>query len=506
MDKKKIKNIAIIVWSLSSGGAERAAGLLSKYLSEIYNVYLFLFTTENIVYEYGGEIVCISEDGLAEHLEYYLEQYKKRYEIDCAISFLDNANILNIKTKDHERVIVSERCLMSLVQDPFYQDIYQKKKLYKNADVIVSVAGGLRNDLVRFFDAPQEKIKTIYNFIQQRKIKSNADKDIVDSEVVEFLQDFTVFVNIGRLDEQKNQERLIKQFGLLYQERKDVRLLIIGSGSLKEKLINLINELNLNRAVKILPYCKNPFPYLKRAYAYVMTSHYEGLPNAILEAMCLEVPVVAVDCISGPRELLRGDSDYEEKIEMYQLCKRGILVTDDETEDDGRTHYFKDAMVYLLNHEDYMFKVREAERLYMEAYTNERILDQWISAIEGEQECSSNEEQKEKLDSSKRIVIYGAGKIGKKVLTQLKAQNIDIYSFAVTQKEGNPSKIQGIPVQNIEELIPYRKDIRVIMAIGDTMQQSLAVKRLTDMGFDDIYFMKLIPEMEFTKREERDRW
>ena len=55
-------NIAIIGQSLNSGGAERAAGLLSKYLSDIYSVYLFLVDTENIVYEYGGHIVNIGKD------------------------------------------------------------------------------------------------------------------------------------------------------------------------------------------------------------------------------------------------------------------------------------------------------------------------------------------------------------------------------------------------------------------------------------------------------------
>ena len=54
-----MKNIAIISTSLNSGGAERIAGLLSKELSKIYNVYLFLLSTENVIYEHGGIIVNI---------------------------------------------------------------------------------------------------------------------------------------------------------------------------------------------------------------------------------------------------------------------------------------------------------------------------------------------------------------------------------------------------------------------------------------------------------------
>lgn len=492
MKKRKIKNIAILVWSLNSGGAERAAGLLSKYLAEFYNVYLFLYTTENIIYEYGGQIIHLSND--AEYREYYLEQYKKKYAIDCAISFLDDSNILNIKTKGRERVIVSERCAMSPVPSPFYHYNYQKKMLYKKADAVVSVAAGIQQDLINLYDVSPQKIETIYNFIHQDKIKSEAERSISDPEILVFLQNAKVFVNIGRLDEQKNQKRLIRQFSLLYKERNDVRLLIIGSGMLKKELEELIIELDLSRVVKLVPYCKNPFPYLKRADAYVMASHYEGLPNAILEAMCLEIPVIAVDCLSGPRELLSGNCDYGEPVKTYQLCARGILVTDSELEDDGKTHYFKDALLYFLENEQFATQVREAERLYMEAYMNENIVNQWIKVIEGEQEVGEEKVEKEELDSSKKIVIYGAGKFGKKVFAQLKKHNLDVYAFAVTSKAENPSEIEGIPVRMIEELRPYREEVTIIMGVGYVNQQSQVVKKLTELGFENIHFMRLVPE------------
>ena len=88
-----MKNIAIISTSLNSGGAERIAGLLSKELSKYYNVYLFLLSTDNIIYEYGGTIVDIGQSG--PFYEYPIKIYKKLYDIEIAISFLEIMNFAN---------------------------------------------------------------------------------------------------------------------------------------------------------------------------------------------------------------------------------------------------------------------------------------------------------------------------------------------------------------------------------------------------------------------------
>ena len=77
-----------MIGCLHGGGAERIAGLLSKWLSRSYNVYLFLTNTDNIVYEYEGTIVNLAING-NEFIKYYAAKYKKKYDIDCAISFLE---------------------------------------------------------------------------------------------------------------------------------------------------------------------------------------------------------------------------------------------------------------------------------------------------------------------------------------------------------------------------------------------------------------------------------
>ena len=83
----------------------------------------------------------------------------------------------------------------------------------------------------------------------------------------------------------------------------DYRLLIIGDGEEKEKLIEycLLNNL---KNVKILSYKSNPYPYIKKSDLFILSSIYEGLPNVLLEAMALKKYVISSNCPTGPKEIL----------------------------------------------------------------------------------------------------------------------------------------------------------------------------------------------------------
>ena len=114
---------------------------------------------------------------------------------------------------------------------------------------------------------------------------------------------------MARLSPEKDQEKLIKSFSKLVMDYPKAKLLILGDGPLKHYLSSLISKLGLSSNVFLLGIRFNPFPYLKRADCFVLSSNYEGQPMTLLEAMILEKPVISTDII-GSRSALENRPGY----------------------------------------------------------------------------------------------------------------------------------------------------------------------------------------------------
>lgn len=111
----------------------------------------------------------------------------------------------------------------------------------------------------------------------------------------------TTFITAGRLSPEKNQLRLIDAFAQVHLERPDTRLVILGSGPLRNQLVGRIAELGIDRSVILTGQQSNPYAFLDRADCFVLSSDYEGQPMVILEAKIVGLPVVstAFDSVSG---------------------------------------------------------------------------------------------------------------------------------------------------------------------------------------------------------------
>ena len=373
-----MKNIAIILNCLYGGGAERVAGLLSKKLAKRYRVYLFLFDVHHIVYEYGGTLVDLNvyaSNGI--EYEEAIRMLKKQKKIDVSISFMEPLNYLNIKTRTDEKVIISERSIQSMFIPPHIAEEMQIKRYYQNADAMVACSYGVQWEQKTYYGI-KIPITTIYNFINKDLIRQQAC-EAVETDIKDFLGDSEYYINIGRLVDQKNQEELIRQF-IYFNIDSNKKLLIMGSGDRREELEKMIAENNLATKVRIVSYDNNPFRYMSRAIGVLVTSRYEGLPNVILEAMTIGVPVVAYDCLSGTRELLDDNMDYSANIyEGVCIGKRGIIVQSNTSKDNQ--YYFAKAMKLLLD-----MKIRKQlikkEISYMKGYSNDNLLCDWIKVIE----------------------------------------------------------------------------------------------------------------------------
>lgn len=485
-----MKNIAIIVQSLNGGGAERIAGLLSKELEKYYNVYLFLYRVENIVYEYGGKIVDIGDFG--PFYEYSISLKKEKYHIDCSISFLEPMNFANIRTKRNERVLISERCVQSCITPQHNAQALKIQRYYNYADEIVACSEGVKYDLEYNYNV-HGNISTVYNFINKESIILRS-REILPDEVQNFLNGEEFFVNVGRLHPQKNHKRLLLQFSYFHTINGKVKLLIIGSGKLEGELKSYIMELGIIDCVKIIPYTKNPFKYIAKSKALILASRYEGLPNVVLEAMTLRCPVVAVDCLAGPRELLQGEKDYKRVLDKLEICKRGILVCNDKTEDDGTTRYMARAMKLICTSNAIIDEIKHNGQKYMEQYTNQKIVEEWCRIIEGSGQRKYTNiffEEEKVLGMAKHIVIYGAGIIGKNVFLRLsKLYKIDY--FVVSNQNEEETEFQGIPVKGIRKLEYSPNDTAVVIGVGYGSQDNV-VRTLQELKFTQIVFPYMMP-------------
>jgi glycosyltransferase involved in cell wall biosynthesis len=113
-----------------------------------------------------------------------------------------------------------------------------------------------------------------------------------------------VVMGVGRLTRQKDFPTLLHAFAAVRASR-PCRLVILGEGRDRPALAALAAALNINLDVDLPGFIPNPYAYMARAAAFVLSSAWEGSPNVLTEALALGTPVVATDCPSGPREILQ---------------------------------------------------------------------------------------------------------------------------------------------------------------------------------------------------------
>lgn len=118
-----------------------------------------------------------------------------------------------------------------------------------------------------------------------------------------------IFINLARLSPEKDQAKLIRSFGKVVSKYPKSRLLILGDGPLYNDLSILIKELHLENNVYLVGIRFNPFPFLKRADCFILSSNHEGQPMTLFEAMILEKPIISTDIV-GSRSALEGRPGY----------------------------------------------------------------------------------------------------------------------------------------------------------------------------------------------------
>lgn len=117
---------------------------------------------------------------------------------------------------------------------------------------------------------------------------------------------------MGRLDEGKNHALLIRAYARL---KTDLKLVILGEGVLKDELLALIKDLNLEDKVLLLGFDNNPYKYMSKCEFFAFASVFEGFSNVLIESLACDCAVVCTDHRSGARELF-GDDEFGLLVEV----------------------------------------------------------------------------------------------------------------------------------------------------------------------------------------------
>ena len=203
--------------------------------------------------------------------------------------------------------------------------------------------------------------KLILNPLDRKKIKKLKNEKIKDN----FFKDKKNFkiINVARLTDQKDHLTLLKAFKIINKKIRS-KLLIIGSGKNKEIIEYYINKNNLHYTAKLIPFQNNPYKYMNVANLFVLTSKFEGLPNVLLEVLCLKKFVISTNCPTGPSEiLLRGKAGYLFKVGNYKQLAKKILI-----------HYKRQRRNKLMTNNGYLSLARYDYKKNCEKYLN-LILD-----------------------------------------------------------------------------------------------------------------------------------
>lgn len=197
--------------------------------------------------------------------------------------------------------------------------------LYRITDRLSDMNTNVSKEATQYFIAMHAfssmKSYFVYNGIDLNKFKKNEFARTNIRERYGISQKDFLFLNIGRLTEAKNQVSLINAFFYLSQKHENAKLIVVGEGPLRSELERLISELNLNKKVFLVGGQSDTSDFYSAADCFVLSSSWEGLPMAVIEAKAASLPVISTTAsqeIVDPYYIVPTDAPdlLKEKMEM----------------------------------------------------------------------------------------------------------------------------------------------------------------------------------------------
>jgi glycosyltransferase involved in cell wall biosynthesis len=309
-----MKKVFFIIPTLTQGGAERVIVTLLKFLDKSeFKVTIMVVNMNEEVYRKEIpedvdiiDLKCNRVRAAMAKIIFNLWRHKP----NIVMSTLGHLNIaiamsrifmpFGIKFIARETIVVSEKLSRGKFQK-WWKLLH--RIFYPTFDKIICQSEDMMKDISHILGS-EKNLVLINNPVDCLRIRNLAR--LYDQSVEEYYNDksYTYLVAAGRLIEQKGFEMLIEAIASI--DNPKIRLAILGHGPLEEKLISLIVHYKLQDQVTLLGYQKNPYIWISRADAFVLSSYYEGFPNVVLEALSCNTPVISTPAPGGTKEILES--------------------------------------------------------------------------------------------------------------------------------------------------------------------------------------------------------
>lgn len=349
------RSILFLITTVRGGGAERVTTVLASELSKKYPTYLLTMYSDPRSYWISSDVRRIDgswskgtplEKIFGNRIRWPFKAFtilraKQKYHIDTTISMLHKPNLYNGMIRWMDRRILSER------NDPSQKPVKEfedAKRSFERGEHVV-----FQSEFVQklFSEKIRAKSSIIRNPISVTAYADPAPGDRI--------------VTVGRYIEQKNHVLLIRAFDLFRRTHPSYTLHLYGDGELRGSLQELIEELHLENTVFLEGFRNDIHPCIKDARMFVLSSDFEGMSNALMEAMMMGLPCISTEC-TGSTELIENG-------------KTGLLVPlGDEAALSG-------AMTKLADDDVLWEKIRDQAQLSSIEFEKGRVIRAWERII-----------------------------------------------------------------------------------------------------------------------------
>ena len=289
--------ICFVTSTLISGGSERVMSLLAnRFVEDGYDVEIINLNQHVVFYHIDSRVsLLFAEDEVGrspvKKLK-WLRKYVKQTRPDVVVPFMEAVYCFTLCALVGVDVPVVSSERIDPRKSPFLRNILRRVFL-PLTDWLVVQTQDIKDFYPRFI---QKKTSIIYNPVSEKVF------NLPDVEKTDML------ISVGKLDDQKNHSLLINAFAKVAQDFPSWKLVIYGEGPLRDSLELIVDSLQLQGRVLLPGRSEHVIEEMNKSKIFVFSSNYEGMSNAILEAVCVGLPVVTTN-VSGAKELVQ-DGGY----------------------------------------------------------------------------------------------------------------------------------------------------------------------------------------------------